>query len=147
MLPQPTPESVMAFGQLEFLDGLRTWHLQNTGSVLTNYLLADLALVTLSTVEGWRVAPGLPSHRALSARDRVLILLRLIHGIMGRRPGNATSPRWEPAEDAIIAERYPNVGASGLVALLPGRTANAIALRANRLGVERTRSMATDPTG
>lgn len=45
--------------------------------------------------------------------------------------------RWTPAEDAALADWYPSVGQvwPGWADLLPGRTPNAIACRAWKLGV------------
>lgn len=139
-LPPPDPAALAEFGQLEFLDGLRVWYLKRTGEPLTNYLLAEIAMVSLNAVESWRTAPGCTTHRPISTRDRVLILFRLAHYVENRpvkpRPrGNASAPRWSPAEDQVIRERYPALGPAGMVEHLPGRTANAIALRASRIGV------------
>ncbi|WP_047236659.1 hypothetical protein [Chromobacterium subtsugae] len=120
---------------MEFLDGLRVWFMHRTGAPLTNAQLAEVAMVSQNTAESWRTAPGLATHRALSTRDRVLILLRLANLAGSRRPGNARLARWSLAEDQIICAHYAVVGAVGLVSQLPGRSAEAISIRAGRLGV------------
>ncbi|MEO4030674.1 hypothetical protein ABH313_21815 [Chromobacterium vaccinii] len=143
-LPAPDPAVLAEFGQLAFLDGLRAWYRKQTDTPLTNYLLAEIAMVSQNTIESWRTAPGCATHRPLSTRDRVLILFRLARYVENRpikpRPrGNASAPRWSPAEDQLICLHYPSAGPAGMMERLPGRTANAIALQASRLGIAKPR--------
>lgn len=42
---------------------------------------------------------------------------------------------WSKEEDLVLREHYPNGGAKACIALLPGRSANAIHCRASSLGI------------
>ncbi|QND84595.1 Uncharacterized protein ChrSV_2369 [Chromobacterium vaccinii] len=140
-LPPPTPESVRSFEQIEFLNGLRSWFHAETGDSLSNYLLAELALVSLNTAEGWRTAKGLATHRELSARDRIFLLFRIMHHVAHipkktTRNRAAHAYRWTECEDRILSDEYRSLGPQKLTELLPGRSIAAIKLRAAMLGLQ-----------
>lgn len=59
---------------------------------------------------------------------------------MADAAANSTSPRWTDAEKAIIRDNWNGPGAKTvleILALLPGRTSKALAVRATRMGLLR----------
>lgn len=49
--------------------------------------------------------------------------------------GERRAPDWSAYEDAVMFDVYPVGGSSAAMAMLPGRSRNAITKRAHRLGV------------
>lgn len=49
------------------------------------------------------------------------------------------SPRWSPAEVAILLDRYPSAGMAGVQLLLPGRSWHSIYVKASKLGLKSER--------
>ncbi|MFK7090467.1 hypothetical protein A203_18605 [Chromobacterium violaceum] len=128
-LPQADPDILDKMDQREFLDGLRLYWQEKFGEPLTNYKLAEIALVALNTVEGWRVDPGKKYHRLMSSRDRLFVVLRIMH-----QSGNKN--RWTKEEDASLLEAAKKYGARHIyhAGLLPGRTMQAIQNRLKAIG-------------
>lgn len=133
-----TDPSILAeIPQMDFLDGIKAWFKNRCNKNLTNTKLAEIAMVDITTVEGWRTKESSAFHRTLSCSRKVLISFRL-QELFKKDSLVKQRELWSALEDDALKMHYGEMSIDEIQSIyLPNRTRSAIKARCSILGISK----------